>query len=403
METIDSQGAKRPAAQDLLARARAIVPMLKSRAEMTERNRRVSTETIEAAREAELFKLLQPRRFGGFEYGYSEFIDINFEIGQGCGSSGWCISLAMMHQWFVALFPLEGQQEVWDVPGTIVAGSYIPLGKAEAVDGGHMLTGMWPFTSNCDNADYFLLGVMYPPVEEGGKPRPGFALLPKADVTIVDDWFSVGLAGTGSKTVAVTEPTLVPAHRQLLVADMAVGTAPGAIANPNPLYTLPFFAVVPSCLTSPALAIVQGAIEDFLDWIGSRATLGSVVGGGVRMAQFSHVQSRIAEAAAGIDAGMTLLHRDLLETQKLAHMRMPIDVGHRIRNRRDQAFAARLAVQSVNALFDAVGAGGLHLSSSVQRAWRDVNAIARHASLNWDAVSTMYGQHRFGLEPQGQY
>jgi resorcinol 4-hydroxylase (FADH2) len=45
----------------------------------------------------------------------------------------------------------------------------------------------------------------------------------------------------------------------------------------------------------------------------------------------------------------------------------------------------------------------LHLDHPVQRAWRDANAVARHVSLNWDAVGTMYGQHAFGLEPKGQY
>ena len=49
------------------------------------------------------------------------------------------------------------------------------------------------------------------------------------------------------------------------------------------------------------------------------------------------------------------------------------------------------------------GGYGLMLSNPVQRAWRDVNAVARHVSLNWDAVGTMYGQHAFGLEPKGQY
>ena len=63
----------------------------------------------------------------------------------------------------------------------------------------------------------------------------------------------------------------------------------------------------------------------------------------------------------------------------------------------------RLAVQAVNALFEAVGGGGLNLSSGIQRAWRDVNGVAHHVSLNWDVVSTMYGQHYLGLEPKGQY
>jgi hypothetical protein len=39
----------------------------------------------------------------------------------------------------------------------------------------------------------------------------------------------------------------------------------------------------------------------------------------------------------------------------------------------------------------------------VQRVWRDAHATASHVGLDWDAVSTMYGQHALGLPPQGQY
>jgi hypothetical protein len=60
-------------------------------------------------------------------------------------------------------------------------------------------------------------------------------------------------------------------------------------------------------------------------------------------------------------------------------------------------------VQAVETLNAATGGYGLQLSNPIQRAWRDVNAVARHVSLNWDAVGTMYGQHAFGLEPRGQY
>src|SRR5215471_15525675 len=70
---------------------------------------------------------------------------------------------------------------------------------------------------------------------------------------------------------------------------------------------------------------------------------------------------------------------------------------------RNQAYATKLAVEAVEALNASTGGYGLLLSNPVQRAWRDVNAVARHVSLNWDAVGTMYGQHAFGLEPRGQY
>lgn len=63
----------------------------------------------------------------------------------------------------------------------------------------------------------------------------------------------------------------------------------------------------------------------------------------------------------------------------------------------------RLLVQAVDALFSASGGQGIFSSKPLQRMWRDVHAAAVHVSLNWDAVSTMYGQYALGLEPKGQY
>jgi alkylation response protein AidB-like acyl-CoA dehydrogenase len=75
----------------------------------------------------------------------------------------------------------------------------------------------------------------------------------------------------------------------------------------------------------------------------------------------------------------------------------------RIRNRRDHAFAIKLALQAATALNESSGGRGLYLDNAVQRAWRDVNAVSKHITLSWDAVSTMVGQHLFGLEPKGAY
>jgi len=95
--------------------------------------------------------------------------------------------------------------------------------------------------------------------------------------------------------------------------------------------------------------------------------------------------------------------RDAREAEERAASGAAIDVPMRIRNRRDHAYCAKLAAQAATAVFEATGGAGLMLDSPIQRAWRDTHAIARHISLNWDGVSAMYGQHRLGLEPRGQY
>ena len=121
------------------------------------------------------------------------------------------------------------------------------------------------------------------------------------------------------------------------------------------------------------------------------------------MAEFATVQARLGEAAASLAAGKALIHRDLDETQRLSRAEETITVDHRIQVRLSQAFAVRLAVQGIEALYGATGGAGLYLGHRVQRAWRDIHAVSHHVSLNWDAVSTMYGQNSLGLEPKGQY
>lgn len=103
------------------------------------------------------------------------------------------------------------------------------------------------------------------------------------------------------------------------------------------------------------------------------------------------------------DAARLLINRDTAEVERITMQDQTLSVDQRIRNRRDHAFAARLAREAVDILFSAVGGAGLALDQPIQRMWRDSSAIVRHITLNWDAVSSMVGQHLWGLTPKGQY
>jgi alkylation response protein AidB-like acyl-CoA dehydrogenase len=121
------------------------------------------------------------------------------------------------------------------------------------------------------------------------------------------------------------------------------------------------------------------------------------------VSEFYPVQSRVAEASALADAAQLLIQRDIAEVEYAVAGGRALTLDERIRNRRDHAFAARLARQAIDVLFQAVGGEGLALDHPNQRMWRDANAIVRHITLNWDAVSAMVGQHLLGLVPKGQY
>ena len=400
----NSPVAAAPPLDALVAAASALVPKLKGRARETELARRVSPQITDEFRQAGFFKLMQPSRYGGYEYGFTGFIDVISELGRGCTSSAWCCAIGSIHQWLIAGFPAKAQDDVWKAdPDAFACVSYAPTGSTERVEGGMRIQGKWQFVSNVDNSEWAILGAALPGPDKAAPPAPAFLLVPKSDWRIEDHWHVAGQSGTGSKTLVIDEPVFVPDHRRLMVGEVATGISPGSKVNEHKIYRVPFLSALPVCLISPLLGTALGAVEEFVNLAGVRVTRGAVAGGGHRLSEFYPVQSRVAEASAMADAARLLITRDTAEVERMSLAGLPLTVDQRIRNRRDHAFAARLAKDAVETVFAAVGGSGLALDQPIQRMWRDANAIARHITLNWDAVSAMVGQHLLGLTPKGQF
>lgn len=391
---------ERPEVAALLARAREIAVVARERAQATEAARRVGDDMIARMREADLFRIMQPRAYGGFEYGFDVFAQVEAVLASGCGSTGWVYGLLASHQWLIACFPQAAQDEVWRDRTALAAGTYPPVAQAVAADGGYLVSGAGNFCSGCDNAQWQFLGGYIP--QAGGPPQPGFFLLRTTDIVIDDNWHTMGLCGTGSKAI-VANNAFVPQHRTLPFADLVDATAPGMRAPANPVYRQSLFAVLPITIVAPVLGMAEGALAVFLDMVKGRTTRGAVFGGNRKMAELTTVQMRAAEAAACIDAARLMMFRDLTEAYAMAARGEAVSLDVRLRNRRDQAFCARLLLQAIDALFYAAGGQSLYLDHPLQRFWRDAHAAGSHISLNWDSSGSMFGRTMLGLEPQGQY
>jgi alkylation response protein AidB-like acyl-CoA dehydrogenase len=392
-----------PSPDELINRARDMVPEIRALAEETERNRTISPHIIDKIRDAELLRTCRPKKFGGFEHDAVVALEIALVISGACASTGWTMNGALSNGISFGHFPIEAQRELWGDDGDpFTCACFAPTGAAVPKEGGYVLSGKWAFASGCDHASWIRLGAVIGGRDAAPPSEGAFFLLPIDDVEIEDNWFVSGLAGTGSKNIIVRE-AFVPKHRVLLFADTRSGRTPGAQHHDNPLYRLPLLVLGATMLASTAVGAARGALEAYLGATSGRRTRGALAGGGLAMGEFATVQLRFAEASAAIDAAEMLLFADLRHAMEKLRAGDEISVSDRIRCRRNQAYATKLALQAVEALNASTGGYGLMLSNPVQRAWRDVNAVARHVSLNWDAVGTMYGQHAFGLEPRGQY
>lgn len=400
----DTAPSKAPAIEDLLDRARALRPMLMERAAATEAERRVSDEVTRALVEAGLYRLGQPGRFGGYEYGPSDLLKLGFEIGRGCGSTGWCAMIANVNAWLASYWPLEAQQEIWgDNPDHLVTGTFVPTGRCEAADGGFRVWGRWPFASNCDNSDWLFVSALLPEVE--GQPASvGWFMVPRSDLGIDhDSWHVAGMQGTGSKTLFADDPIFVPAHRVIRFADVERGTTPGRGIAGNVMAGFNFATMGAVTLVAPLLGTAQAALDWYAEAMRVKVKASLKPGAPMGVAQSPQAQARAGEAQVRIDAAMTLLLADLAPLEARVRAGEDLAVADRIRIRRDIGFAARAAADAVNLLFEGAGAAAGGLDAPIQRYWRDVNAAARHASLDTQAIYALVGQTCFGLDPKGQF
>ena len=392
-----------PDRDEIGARIAAMLPLVRDRALAGERERKIDDEVIEAFIGTGIHLALQPRRYGGWERGYETAIDVSSALGTACASTAWVCGLYMIHNWALTLFPEEAQDEIWgENRGVAISGSYAPAGTAVAVDGGFRLSGRFRFSSGCPHADWNLCGAALP-TASGDATAPAFVLIPRSDYAIDwESWDNVGLAATGSYDVLV-EDAFVPARRVLPFAAAMTGNAPGLPAHDNPVYRIPMLACVPYALAVPPVGAARGAIELFVEENRARETRGAVVAGGNMVSEYQTVQKRVGAAEALVDSCLAVAYRDIAETEAEVAARGAVSLETRMRNRRSQSFIAHKAVAAIDLILAAVGGRAMQASHPIQRAWRDIHSAAAHISLNHDAVMSMIGQYRFGLEPHGQY
>ncbi|MFL1382369.1 acyl-CoA dehydrogenase family protein [Nocardiopsis protaetiae] len=389
---------------DLAERIGAIAEAARGRARRTEETRRVPAATLAELTEAGFFRLVRPRAFGGYETDFDVLAGHVLTLAAACPSTAWACGLFAAHQWLVASFPEQAQHDVWgDGSEGLVCGSYAPTGVARADGDGYRIGGRWAFASGSDGAQWAVCAAFLPGAAEGERGAPVFFLVPAADYTVDRDWDVAGLGGTGSNSI-VLDDVYVPAHRTLALSATMSGDTPGAAVHAhNPAFRVPMLANIASCLAAVGVGAAAGALADFERTAGARRTRGALAGGGNPVAGFATVQLRVAEAAASVDAAREVLLRDLRARAAATREGRAVSVEERLLSRRGQAFAVLLASRAVEAVNGATGGRGLALDNPIQRAWRDVGAVSRHISLNWDAVGTMYGRSALGLEPQGQY
>ena len=359
----------------LLDRVQDMAPMLRAHSAEAEAQRRLSQPVVDAMLQAGLYSMARPRAFGGLEVDPLTMFRVVEAVGRQDSAAAWNLSLSLSGHLFLAWFPDEGAAEILHShPQMIFAGSFTPGRQAVPVDGGYRLRGQWPFNSGSHDAHWFgfLPGIMdgdQPRRNAQGNPVQRFMFLPANQVTILDTWHTLGMRGTGSHDVVVSDVFIPERHTALLAPLEQPGTA-----YQGPLYRLALWATV-ALLACPALGLARAAMDKLLALARTKTPSYTSAGLGQRQV----VQRQVAQAEATLGAGRAYLHTTFQEIWEAVIHGAPITLDQKLKMQLAASHSLACAGKAVDLVHTAAGTSAIRNEYQFQKYFRDVHTLSQHA------------------------
>lgn len=378
----------------LIQRARDMIPYLAENAAKAAADRKIPEATIAKMHEAGFFRVLQPKRWGGYEMDPQVFFQIQMAMAEGCMSTAWIYGVIAVHNWQIALFDLKAQEDVWSKDTSVlIASSYMPVGRVTPVEGGFKFSGRWAFSSGCDHCDWVFLGGVVPPTETNPAPDYRTFLVPRGDFKVLDTWHTFGLQGTGSNDIVV-EDVFVPEYRTHSSLDGFRGTNPGIDSKTVPLYQIPFGQLFPRAVSTSTIGATQGAINAYRDVASKRVGTNN----GAKTAEDPHAQMAVARAQSLVDQLKLRLLSIFDELMTNARNGVATDMTKRIQFRYESAAVSEACLDEVLELQKMCGGRAIFTNSPLQRFALDILAGRAHVANNPYQFGRNYGGVQLGLE-----
>jgi 3-hydroxy-9,10-secoandrosta-1,3,5(10)-triene-9,17-dione monooxygenase len=388
-------------AADLIERAAAMRDEIRAEAADNEARGGYSPERHRAFTEAGFYRMLQPRRYGGYEITLDDFLRVVIEVSRADPSTGWAMCLASAHVFqFAAFFGATAQDEMFPDDGHVVIPSRnIPRGTVTPTDGGWILDGTWDYASGCTYATH-MMGVALDPDQQ-----KQIFIIPAEQITRLDDWGgaqTLGLGGSGSNSVLI-DKVRVPSHRlqPYVWKDYVIppqGT-PGYQIHGNPMYLARTLTLFWGELAAIMVGAARGMLDEYERLIRERPT--SFPPPMPRIESLDYLRW-FGEALALIDtAEFALLGAagDYMDRcRRWGETGEDFAVIDDARLRDVVASAARVANQAITLMFDTGGSNATRTGSQLLRYYRDASMFRTHIAAQYDAVWLSTGRVWFGGE-----
>jgi alkylation response protein AidB-like acyl-CoA dehydrogenase len=392
-------GIRQPAAFSdgaaLIAKARALRPLLMEQAAETERLRSPAPAIDKALRESGLLTALLPVRWGGGGISFSDFGRLQIELAKGDPSIAWVCQILNGTTWVASLTSDKLQETLFAQGPVHICGAYNPPGKAVRVPGGWRVSGAWPYTSGSRQAAWVQGGCVLEGYEGPVVPGINMVYMPMSQLEIQDSWYSVGLQGTGSDT-SIAKDVFVPDHLMVTMDKPFGHVEPGKKHHGAPSDSLPVIPVV----RTTNIALILGAAEAMLEIVEADVKKKPQVTTFYKTkAESGAVVHEIGVVAARLAAARTLLFAALATLDDIGLTGREFPISERAAHKALCAQVTDLIHESVESLMFLSGSSAFLLSSPLNRYWRDVHVALRHVTVVPMLAHEIYGRDRLGITP----
>ena len=373
-----------------LEAARALAPRAAELAPEAEAERRLPPELSAELASAGLYRLCVPASLGGGEAAPADLLEAVEALAVGDAAVGWCVAVCSTSGMLAAYLDEASGAAVYGDPAGVVGGVFAPSGRASAVAGELVVGGRWRFASNVDNCDWLMGGCIVldgdrPRELPSGRPDIRLALMPAAEVEVIDTWSVSGLRATGSHDIAV-DGLAVPVGR----------TASLLTESPRetgPLYAFPPFGLLAASIAAVALGIARGALDDLARIAAAKTPTLSTR----KLAERAATQAGVARAEAGVGAGRSLLHGAVADAWAAAREGGEVPIELRAALRLASTHAVESAAAAVDTAYTLAGGSAIYETSPLQRRFRDVHAATQHMLVG-PATWELAGRSLLGLD-----
>lgn len=356
---------------DIHAAAEALAPAIAARAGEIEAARRLPADLAEAMARAGIFRMVTPAAYGGLQLDPRTIVETVEILASADASAGWCAMIGATTALNAAYMEPEFAREIYGDPMIITGGVFAPMGRARDEGDHYRVTGRWQWGSGSANCTWLCGGCLISDGEDlrrlpSGAPENRMMVFPAGEAELIDTWQVMGLSGTGSGDIAVSDIRVPRGRSVSLVADRP--RVEGA------LYAFPAFGLLALGVSAAASGNARGALSEF-----KALALGKKNQGSSRtLAERSTIQSEFARMDASLTAARAYLLHEIDQTWEVAQANGEIPLERRADLRLACTHMVRTAAEVCRTAHDLAGGVDVYWASPIQRRFRDAHAMTAH-------------------------